>query len=115
MPVPSGPGTNVAERNEKHLRAVKSGGARKKKQERGDVDIDALAKHVLALDAKLQEQEGIAGLSANVEKLRSAVGDIPAATLDETRAQIRELIDRLLKINNELQNLLQLKKQLTHD
>jgi hypothetical protein len=102
----------VAERNKKHLRAVKSTDAGKTPEGAPELDIGALADSVVDLDEKLSTHDGIAGLATRVGSIKSAIGAIPDASLDAVRAQIKELIDRLLQINSELQGLLNLKRQL---
>lgn len=104
--------TLVAERSKPHLRAVKAGKIRSREGRSGPVDLSGLAGRIGALDERLADHDGIAGLSREVAGLAEASAGISSAELEGARAEIKAVIDKLLKINGELQSLLEVKRSL---
>ena len=73
---------------------------------------EALRRDLEALETKLQTADGISGLADWLGEVEAVIGAIPDRDLDGTRGEIREVIDKLLQINAEVQNLVRLKKLL---
>ena len=65
-----------------------------------------------ALDAKLHASDGFEGVSTVLREAERIVGATSDEEIERTRAEIRELIDRLLEINAEVQNVARLKRYL---
>jgi hypothetical protein len=66
-----------------------------------------------ALESKLESAEGVSGLATWLREVEEMVSAIKAQEIGDTRNEIREVIDKLLQINAEVQNLLRLKKLLS--
>jgi hypothetical protein len=70
---------------------------------------DALA----VLDAKLHASDGFDGIAGWLRRAEQIVGATSGEEIEETRREIRELIDRLLEINADVQNVARLKRFLS--
>ncbi len=68
---------------------------------------------IASLEDKLSSGAGIDGLAHWLREVESAVTALENSGLDQTRDDIRSVIDRLLGINAEIQNVVRLKKLLS--
>ena len=66
-----------------------------------------------ALGTKLESAQGVSELADWLREVEQIVSAIEGTQVGETRSEIREVINKLLQINAEVQNVLRLKKLLS--
>jgi hypothetical protein len=71
------------------------------------------ASELTALGTKLESAQGVAELADWLREVEQIVAAIEETQVGETRSEIREVINKLLQINAEVQNVLRLKKLLS--
>lgn len=100
----------MAEKNESHLHAVPAtkDGEAEARPTRG-LEASPLAPDGSAAGAV----EGFDRIGRWMEQMEEIVAGISVSGVEKTRSDIRELIEKLLRINAELQNVARLKKLLS--
>jgi hypothetical protein len=83
-----------------------------------DVGSTAAARRIpagefAALGTKLESAQGVSELADWLREVEQIVSAIEGTQVGETRSEIREVINKLLQINAEVQNVLRLKKLLS--
>jgi hypothetical protein len=103
----------MAEKNESHLRAVPV----VKDAEAAVRSTSELEASPLAADATTagvaDAVEGFDRIGKWMDQMEEIVAGISVTGVEKTRGDIRELIEKLLRINAELQNVARLKKLLS--
>jgi hypothetical protein len=78
-----------------------------------DESLEKLEDAIASLEAKLASGAGIDGLANWLREVEATVTALEDSGLDQTRDEIRGVINRLLGINAEIQNVVRLKKLLS--
>jgi hypothetical protein len=80
----------------------------------GDLDPTARLRDTLGvLDAKLRGAEGVDGVVTWLRRAERIVAAISSEEVERTRREIRELIEKLLALNAQVQSIARLKQLLS--